>query len=115
MSCFLLLGSFISSFLFVSSDDAIPIRTTALFTFPLNSEVSSGDIQHFDFKRPVVDFSIVDGKSIMVSLDGEWKSSEEEAEALEEISMVKTLKLAEGGQVGLVWSNVTVADCLLAR
>ncbi|KAF9563906.1 WD40 repeat-like protein [Agrocybe pediades] len=75
------------------------VGTTALFTFPLKTGVSTSDIQHFDFKRPVLDFTILEGKSILVSLDGEWKRSEEDGEVSVDNSMVRVVKFAEGGKL----------------
>ncbi|KAF8909289.1 WD40-repeat-containing domain protein [Gymnopilus junonius] len=48
------------------------VGTTALFAFPYKLDVTASEIRHFDFKRPVVNFSLVDDRTVVVNLDGGW-------------------------------------------
>lgn len=45
---------------------------TALFTFPYRDGVTASDIRHFDFGRPVTNFTIADDGLIWILLDSEW-------------------------------------------
>jgi tRNA (guanine-N(7)-)-methyltransferase subunit TRM82 len=78
------------------------VGTTALFAFPYKSDVAASEIQHINFGRPVLDFTVVDEELIIVSLDGEWlpegtndSSPTEDMEILN-VQIVKVLRLAAG-------------------
>ncbi|KIM44673.1 hypothetical protein M413DRAFT_442627 [Hebeloma cylindrosporum] len=78
------------------------VGTTALFAFPFKNDVSASEIQCIDFARPVLDFTIVDVQSILVSLDGEWLPEGVEdsprCESMDSLNgpMAKLLKIAGG-------------------
>ncbi|KAF8967637.1 WD40-repeat-containing domain protein [Flammula alnicola] len=79
------------------------IGTTALFAFPYKKDVSATDIRHFDFGKPVLDFSVVDGSTLVVNLDGAWLAqtesvslSTEEQSGSKAGPMAKILKVSGG-------------------
>ncbi|KDR80625.1 hypothetical protein GALMADRAFT_276855 [Galerina marginata CBS 339.88] len=74
------------------------VGTTALFAFPYKPGVSSSEIRHFDFGKPVIDFSVVDGKSLVVSLDGSWVEAPEPEDviATQEDKMIRVLRITGG-------------------
>lgn len=76
------------------------IRATAIFAFPYRMDVLPSEIQSFDFSRPVLDFSVVDGSKLVVLLDGAWVAEGSSADS-DSYSMVKVLDVS-GGQVSLL-------------
>lgn len=45
---------------------------TALFTFPYRDGVTASDIRHFDFGKPITNFTIADDGLIWILLDSAW-------------------------------------------
>ena len=64
--------------------------------------MSASEIRYVDFARPVLDFTVVDVQSIVVTLDGEWLPEGAEGSPLSESRdslnspMTKALKIAAG-------------------
>lgn len=64
--------------------------------------MSASEIRYIDFARPVLDFTVVDVQSIVVTLDGEWLPEGAEGSPLFESTnnlnspMTKVLKIAAG-------------------
>lgn len=54
--------------------------------------VQSSEIRHFDFGKPVVDFSVGDDARIWVSLDGEWETET----GGEDKRLVRVVKMVNG-------------------
>lgn len=83
------------SFLVTIINLAYGLRSTAIFSFPYKMDVLSNDIKIFDFKKPVLDFSLVDNSKLVVLLDGTWIAEGVSASS-ESTSMVKVLKISGG-------------------
>ncbi|KAJ3507396.1 hypothetical protein NLJ89_g6329 [Agrocybe chaxingu] len=92
------------------------VGTKALFCFPFKKDVAPTDVRHFDFGRPVLDFYVVGDGSIFVSLDGEWRNPEAEAEVGSLPSpMVKILRVSSGNLSEDLESKKALVNSLNSR
>ncbi|KJA28088.1 hypothetical protein HYPSUDRAFT_129664 [Hypholoma sublateritium FD-334 SS-4] len=71
------------------------VGATAIFAFPYRMDVLISDIQSFDFGRPVLDFSVVNGSKLVVILDGAWVAEGSPADS-DSHSMVKVVNVSVG-------------------
>lgn len=78
-------------------------RSTALFGFPLSLEVTSNQIRHFDFGRPIVNFAVLENDKVVLTLDANWRDPEKSAEQVNssQEKMVRVVKLS-AGEVSLI-------------
>ncbi len=88
---------FMRSCLRLPSNPTMHISVTAIFAFPYKMDGPPSDILSFDFGQPVLDFSVIDGSKVVVTLDGAWVA-EGSPEDSDSYSMVRIVNVS-GGQV----------------
>ena len=82
------------------SNPTMDISATAIFAFPYKMDVLPSDILLFDFGQPVLDFSVIDGSKLVVTLDGAWVAEGSPADS-DSYSMVRIVNVS-GRQVSLL-------------
>jgi hypothetical protein len=60
------------------------------------SGVQPSEILHFDFRKPVLGFSVVENEGAVVYLDGEWTDPEADNMLEDEVKHVRVVGISSG-------------------
>jgi len=84
--------------LFFLTDFNLPFwcSATALFAFPFRSGVQPSEILHFDFRKPILGFSVTENERAVVYLDGKWSDPEAETVPEDKLKYVRVLDIWSG-------------------
>lgn len=90
-------------------------RATALFAFPLKPDVQPSEIFYFDFRKPILGFSVVEDGGAVVYLDVEWTDSEVEDMLQDKVKNVRVVRISSGDKVMVFSIYELFSDLLFVK